>query len=90
MDRLQAIEIFVKVAELKSFSAAATALDLSRTLVSERVRDLEEEFPAGLDDFPPPLTVPGEGSDDWLTDGLLPPKDWKAEERDFVRSKGGK
>ena len=44
MDRLQAIEIFVKVAELKSFSAAATALDLSRTLVSERVRDLEEEL----------------------------------------------
>jgi DNA-binding transcriptional LysR family regulator len=44
MDRLQAIEIFVKVAELKSFSAAATALNLSRTLVSERVRDLEEEL----------------------------------------------
>ncbi|RYZ13746.1 MAG: LysR family transcriptional regulator, partial [Alphaproteobacteria bacterium] len=35
MDRLQAVEIFVKVAELKSFSAAATALNLSRTLVSE-------------------------------------------------------
>ena len=44
MDRLQAIEIFVKVAELKSFSAAAAALDLSRTLVSERVRDLEAEL----------------------------------------------
>ncbi len=44
MDRLQAIEIFVKVAELKSFSAAAKALDLSRTLVSERVRDLEEDL----------------------------------------------
>lgn len=42
MDRLQAIEIFVKVAELKSFSAAADALDLSRTLVSERVKDLEQ------------------------------------------------
>ena len=42
MDRLQAIEIFVKVAELKSFSAAADALNLSRTLVSERVKDLEE------------------------------------------------
>lgn len=41
MDRLQAIEIFVKVAELKSFSAAADALDLSRTLVSERVKELE-------------------------------------------------
>ena len=44
MDRLQAIEIFVKVAELKSFSAAASALDLSRTLVSERVRDLEDDL----------------------------------------------
>lgn len=44
MDRLQAIEIFVKVAELKSFSAAAAALDLSRTLVSERVRDLERDL----------------------------------------------
>ncbi len=44
MDRLQAIEVFVKVAELKSFSAAATALSLSRTLVSERVRDLEQEL----------------------------------------------
>jgi DNA-binding transcriptional LysR family regulator len=44
MDRLQAIEIFVKVAELKSFSAAAAALDLSRTIVSERVRDLEQEL----------------------------------------------
>ncbi len=42
MDRLQAIEIFVKVAELKSFSAAADTLNLSRTLVSERVKDLEE------------------------------------------------
>lgn len=44
MDRLQAIEIFVKVAELKSFSAAAGAMNLSRTLVSERVRDLEEHL----------------------------------------------
>lgn len=44
MDRLQAIEIFVKVAELKSFSAASTALNLSRTLVSERVRDLEQHL----------------------------------------------
>ena len=44
MDRLQAIEIFVKVAELKSFSAAAAALDLSRTVVSERVRDLEADL----------------------------------------------
>lgn len=44
MDRLQAIEVFVKVAERKSFSAAAEALGLSRTIVSERVRDLEKEL----------------------------------------------
>lgn len=44
MDRLQAIEVFVKVAELKSFTAAAAALDLSRTLVSDRVRDLEDDL----------------------------------------------
>lgn len=42
MDRLQALEVFVKVAELKSFSGAATALGLSRTVVSDRVRELEE------------------------------------------------
>lgn len=44
MAKLQAIEIFVKVAELKSFTAAAEALDLSRTLVSDRVRDLEDHL----------------------------------------------
>lgn len=44
MDRLQAIEIFVKVAELKSFSAAADAMNLSRTLVSDRVKELEEQI----------------------------------------------
>jgi DNA-binding transcriptional LysR family regulator len=44
MDRLQALEIFVKVAELKSFTAAARELNLSRTLVSERVRDLEADL----------------------------------------------
>lgn len=42
MDRFQAIEVFVKVAELKSFTAAAAALGLSRTLVSDRVRALED------------------------------------------------
>lgn len=44
MDRLQAMEVFVKVAELKSFTAAAEALGLSRTVVSERVRDLESDL----------------------------------------------
>jgi DNA-binding transcriptional LysR family regulator len=44
MDRLQAIEIFVKVAELKSFTAAANALDLSRTVVSDRIKELETDL----------------------------------------------
>jgi len=44
MDRLQAIEAFVKVAELRSFTAAADALRLSRTSVSDLVKDLEERM----------------------------------------------
>ncbi|GJL93759.1 MAG: LysR family transcriptional regulator [Hyphococcus sp.] len=44
MDRLQAIEIFIRVAELQSFAAAANDLNLSRTLVSDRVKDLEESL----------------------------------------------
>jgi DNA-binding transcriptional LysR family regulator len=44
MDRLQAIEIFVRVAERQSFSAAADDLKLSRTLVSDRVKDLEDRL----------------------------------------------
>lgn len=44
MDKLQAIEIFAKVAELKSFTAAASVLNLSRTVVSDRVKDLETEL----------------------------------------------
>jgi DNA-binding transcriptional LysR family regulator len=44
MDRLQAIQIFIRVAELQSFAAAADDLNLSRTLVSERVKDLEESL----------------------------------------------
>ncbi len=44
MGKLQAIEVFIKVAELKSFTAAANALDLSRTVVSDRVKELEHEL----------------------------------------------
>ncbi|MGD9801106.1 MAG: LysR family transcriptional regulator, partial [Parvularculaceae bacterium] len=44
MDRLQAIEIFIRVAELQSFAAAANDLNLSRTLVSDRVKGLEESL----------------------------------------------
>jgi DNA-binding transcriptional LysR family regulator len=44
MDRLQAMEIFVRVAERQSFSAAADDLNLSRQLVSERVADLEHRL----------------------------------------------
>jgi hypothetical protein len=49
-----------------------------------------EEFPEGLDALSPPLTVPGIGSDDWLTGGLLPPKGWEQEETRFIRSRGAK
>ena len=41
MDRLQAMRVFVKVAELSSFTRAARALELSRARVSEAVVELE-------------------------------------------------
>ena len=41
MDRLQAMRVFVRVAELGSFARAADDLDLSRARVSEAVADLE-------------------------------------------------
>jgi DNA-binding transcriptional LysR family regulator len=44
MDRLQAIEIFVRVAERRSFSAAADDLNLSRQMVSDRIKDLEQRL----------------------------------------------
>lgn len=44
MDRLQAIEIFVRVAERQSFSAAADDLNLSRQMVSDRIKELEERL----------------------------------------------
>src|SRR3989304_4960109 len=47
MDARQ-LEIFVKVAELGSFSKAAEALFLTQPTVSEHIRGLEEELGAGL------------------------------------------
>ena len=41
---LRQLEIFVKVAELKSFSKAAQALRLTQPTISEHVRTLEQEL----------------------------------------------
>jgi len=43
MHKLIAVQTFVKVAELESFTAAAEALGLSRTMASKHVADLEAE-----------------------------------------------
>jgi len=48
MDRLAAMKIFARVAELGSFSAAAEALGLSRPTVSTQVAALEKELGARL------------------------------------------
>ncbi|HWO14934.1 MAG TPA: LysR family transcriptional regulator, partial [Polyangiaceae bacterium] len=48
MDRLQAMRVFVRVAELGSFTRAASALGLSRARVSEAVQELERELGARL------------------------------------------
>jgi LysR family transcriptional regulator for bpeEF and oprC len=48
MDRLQALRVFVRVAELGSFTRAADALELSRARVSEAVAALESELGARL------------------------------------------
>jgi LysR family transcriptional regulator, regulator for bpeEF and oprC len=42
MDRLQAMRVFVRVAELGSFTRAAAALGLSRARVSEAIAELEQ------------------------------------------------
>jgi DNA-binding transcriptional LysR family regulator len=44
MDRLQAIEAFIKVAELRSFTRAAEALNISRTSASDLVKELEQRL----------------------------------------------
>ncbi|HEY4908070.1 MAG TPA: LysR family transcriptional regulator, partial [Methylomirabilota bacterium] len=41
---LRQLEIFVRVAELKSFSKAADALFLTQPTVSEHIRTLEQEL----------------------------------------------
>ncbi len=48
MDRLAAMQAFVKVVELGSFSAAADQLDLSKSAVSKMVRGLEDHLGARL------------------------------------------
>lgn len=48
MDRLQAMRVFARVAELGSFTRAAQALALSRTRVSEALAELERELGARL------------------------------------------
>lgn len=44
MDRLAAMHVFVRVAELGSFTAAADALGLSRAMASTQVAALEKQF----------------------------------------------
>jgi len=48
MDRLAALEAFARVAETGSFSAAARALNLSKSLISRQVSALEAELGARL------------------------------------------
>lgn len=48
MDRLQAMRVFVRVAELGSFARAAAQLELSRARVSEAVAALERSLGARL------------------------------------------
>jgi DNA-binding transcriptional LysR family regulator len=48
MDQLESIATFIKVAELASFTAAARALSISRTMASDRVMQLEERLGAKL------------------------------------------
>jgi len=48
MDKLTALRVFRRVAELASFSAAARGLRLSNAAVSKNVRELEEQLGAQL------------------------------------------
>jgi DNA-binding transcriptional LysR family regulator len=48
MDRLAAMEIFLRVVEKSSFTAAADDLRLSRAMVSKHIQDLEEHLGARL------------------------------------------
>ncbi len=48
MDRLTSMAVFVRVAEAKSFAAAAETLDLSPTMVANHIRALESHLGARL------------------------------------------
>ena len=48
MDQLRAMEIFVEVARLRSFSAAGRRLGLTRAMVSKHIMQLEEKLQARL------------------------------------------
>ncbi len=48
MDRLTSMSVFLKVAEARSFAAAAMALDLSPTMVAKHIRSLETHLGARL------------------------------------------
>lgn len=48
MDRLQNIETFVRVAETKNFSEAARQLRVARSVVTNRIQQLEEHVGAPL------------------------------------------
>jgi DNA-binding transcriptional LysR family regulator len=48
MDRLESISTFIKVAELASFTEAARVLNISRTVASDRVMQLEARLGAKL------------------------------------------
>lgn len=47
-DRIQAMQVFVRVAELQSFTAASIELDLSKTYVSTLVQQLENHLGSRL------------------------------------------
>lgn len=44
MDKLTALQVFRRVAELESFSRAAEALNLSNAAVSKNIQELEKEL----------------------------------------------
>ena len=48
MDQLRAMEIFVEVARLRSFSEAGRRLGLTRAMVSKHILQLEEKLGARL------------------------------------------
>ena len=48
MDRLSNIEAFVSVAESGSFAAAAKRLHLANSVISKRIKDLEDDLKVRL------------------------------------------